>query len=155
MLCEYCSHLFMLSNIQQFVFLVMYLIQETGNVTKLYISWRCKMHARYSGNLPGSGLYVDLWPGWSTTAEHKRRSIAGSAASTKRPDSPRRCGATSCRRVHSQSRGGSALKSASTCRERARMRRDGSWRWHNLKEKNEQGSLEKHHIKNDGYVLRD
>lgn len=80
----------------------------------------------------GSSLYVDLRPGWSTTAEHKRRSIAGSAASTKGPDPPRRCGATSCRRVHRQSRSGSALESASTCRERARMRRDGSWRWYNL-----------------------
>lgn len=110
------------------------------------ISQRCKMRARYSINLPGSSLYVDLRPRWSTTAEHKRRSIAGSAASTKGTDPPGRCGATSCRRVHRQSRRGSAFKSASTCRERARMRRDGSWRWHNLKEKNKQVNSEKHHL---------
>lgn len=106
------------------------------------------MHAHYSNNLPGSSLYVDLRPRWSTTAEHKRWSIAGSAASTKGPDSPRRCGATSCRRVHRQSRSRSALESTSTCRERARMRRDGSWRWHNLIEKNKQVSLETYHLKN-------
>lgn len=87
------------------------------------------------GYLPGSGLYVKLLPRRSATAERrKRRSIVGSAAAAKGADSSRRRGATSCRRMHRQSRSGSALEGASTCWERARVRRrDGSWRWHNLK----------------------
>lgn len=98
--------------------------------------WRYEMRVRYSEYLPGSGLYVDFRPGWSTTAEHKRRSITGSAAPSKGTDSPRWCGTTSCRRMNCQSRSWSALESTSTCWKRARVRRcDGSWRWHNLKEK--------------------
>lgn len=93
----------------------------------------CVIAAKYS---PGSSLYIDLRPGWSTTTEHKRWTIAGSRATTERADPTRWCGAASGRRVHRQSRRGSALEGASTCRERTRvLRGDGSWRWHNLKNK--------------------
>lgn len=84
---------------------------------------------------PRSGLYVDFRPRGSPPAEHQRRSIAGTGVPSKRADPAWRRAArrSSCRRVHRQSRSGSALQSSSARRQRARMGGcNRARRWHHL-----------------------
>lgn len=78
--------------------------------------FKCSFKRMYS---PGSGLYVDLRPRGSPSAEHQRRSISRTGASTKRAN-PAGRGATrrtSGSRMHRQTGAGSALEGPSSRRQ--------------------------------------